>query len=59
MRKSSLSGSRRCRDDSVNFHSQILPVACGKVKGMLYKKRLKQGRFHGLLDLQYGITHVD
>ena len=50
MRKSSLSGSRRRRKgDRVNFHSQILPVTCGEVKGMLYKKKLKQGEFHGLL----------
>ncbi|CAK7322159.1 Nuclear body protein SP140 [Vulpes lagopus] len=34
---------RRRKDDRVNFQSQILPVTCGEVKGMLYKKKLKQG----------------
>ncbi|KAF6362223.1 SP140 nuclear body protein [Rhinolophus ferrumequinum] len=36
-------GSRNNREVNVNFRSQILPVTCGEVKGMLYKKKLKQG----------------
>ncbi|XP_057601661.1 nuclear body protein SP140-like protein isoform X2 [Hippopotamus amphibius kiboko] len=43
MKDSVLSRRRKYNRENVDFHSQILPVTCGEVKGMLHKKKLKQG----------------
>ncbi|XP_059559430.1 uncharacterized protein LOC132238321 isoform X1 [Myotis daubentonii] len=35
--------SRKHKEENANFHSEILPVTCGKIEGMLYVKKFKQG----------------
>ncbi|KAM8790686.1 nuclear body protein SP140-like protein [Rhynchonycteris naso] len=54
MKKSSVSGSRRRRVARVCFRSKVLSVSCGKVKGKLYKKKLKRGAIRKCIQTEDG-----
>lgn len=45
----SISGTTMHIDETVNFKAEILPVTCGKMMGMLIKRKLQRGKFQGLL----------
>ena len=47
--KTSLSGAGQQPEVLVNFRAEILLVNCGKITGLLIKRKLERGRFQGLL----------
>ncbi|EPQ17839.1 Nuclear body protein SP140 [Myotis brandtii] len=36
-------GTRKHKEENVNFHSEIIPVTCKELEGMLYIKKFEQG----------------
>lgn len=43
----------------MDFQPPILSVTCGQVKGLLYKDKIKQGEFPGLLHFQLQTIRMD